>query len=360
MRNLIFIIGFFFSFTAIVNSQNHVQKRTESASYVFEGKVVEQYSFWDDDSLNIYTANVVKLSRTFKGQIQGDLVEVVTLGGIVGDRFSFVTHTLSLRLGDEGVFFCEPSPVTKSATGTGNPNPAMQAKHSELGFIKFAEPGRSPKAFDRYGTYQLFDRDLYEHILAVEGTEVQHLNMNTWEENILEAAAKYSTGTELDETIIEFSFDNIQLSGNGSYVEFDVMAQSNVDGVLFGKAEVYIQYDTDALGTNIVQSGTLEATKSTIIQGSAYSMSVSDEEENIVKVNIGSTFSALASAYPLSTIPEKLFHMKITVDNVVAILIGMDELLMEGRAWYFERETDTYVPFDDILVDDPITEGKVV
>ncbi len=358
MRNVIFILGFFFSFSATVNSQNHVQKRAESAPYVFEGKVVEQYSFWDSDRLNIYTASVVKLFRTFKGNVQGDRVEVVTLGGIVGDRFSFVTHTLSLKLNDEGVFFCEPSPIATDQNGTGNP--ALRTQHSELGFIKYAEPGRSPKAFDRYGSYQLFGRDLYEPILTAQGTEVQHLNMNTWEEKILEAAAKYSTGAELDETIIEFSFDNIQLSGNGSYVEFDVMAQSNVDGILFGKAEVYIQYDTDALGTNVVQSGTLEATKSTIIQGSAYSMSVTDEEENIVKVDIGSTFSGTLSAYPLSTLPEKLFHMKITVDNVVAVLIGMDKLLMEGNAWYYERETDTYVLFDEILVDDPITEEVVV
>lgn len=356
----IFMIATTFSFSQSIEerTKKSVKERASSASYVFEGKVIEQYSFWDDQHHEIYTANVIELSRIFKGDIQTDLVKVVTLGGIVEDRFSMVLHSFSLKNGEEGIFFCHPSFVTSDAQG--NNYPTMATEHGELGFIKFNQIGGAAKARDRFGTYKRIREDIYNPILSASDTDEFFIQTNSWDKKEAEALARYSSEIEFAATTIELTFDNIQLSGSGEYLEFDIMAQANTSGILFGKGDVHIQYDTDAFGSNIVQSGAVEVTKGEIIQGGAYSLTVSDESQNTVEINIGSVFTDADTAYALSVLPEKMFHMKVSVDNIAAVLIAMDTPSMSGNVWYYDDDNDKYIAFDDIMVENPITQNDVV
>jgi len=63
-------------------------------------------------------------------------------------------------------------------------------------------------------------------------------------------------------------------------VKFDVLAKSNVQGLKFGRADIVIDYPTGNLGDWVVQQEKIEAEKSDITDGDAYSIEVTDKTED--------------------------------------------------------------------------------
>ena len=93
-----------------------LQHRTTDAFEVVEGKVVSQFSFWDDNHHNIYTASKIQVFKELKGSTSQPFVEIITPGGTVGMQRDVVEPSLQLEVGDVGVFFIEPTNVPMNST----------------------------------------------------------------------------------------------------------------------------------------------------------------------------------------------------------------------------------------------------
>ncbi|MBX2844961.1 MAG: T9SS type A sorting domain-containing protein [Saprospiraceae bacterium] len=78
------------------------------AQLVIEGRVVEKQSFWDNQALNIYTANKIEVVKSFKGELDQDVVYVITLGGTVDLDREVVTPSLQLQTGEWITAFLTP------------------------------------------------------------------------------------------------------------------------------------------------------------------------------------------------------------------------------------------------------------
>jgi len=88
-----------------------LQQRVENSSLVFEAKVLSKTSFWDTDRRHIYTSNLVSVYKVFKGELSTSTVEVITIGGIVGNEMEKVSYGLDLKEGSIGVFTCIPNNI---------------------------------------------------------------------------------------------------------------------------------------------------------------------------------------------------------------------------------------------------------
>jgi hypothetical protein len=111
MKKYLSLLFFICVFT-LLNAQTKdtkIQLRTQSSDLVIEGKVLECQSFWNSDRTQIFTSNLIQLSKIFKGDIVGDKVEIITKGGQVDDQFSIVSHQTQFNTGMEGIFFCKKS-----------------------------------------------------------------------------------------------------------------------------------------------------------------------------------------------------------------------------------------------------------
>jgi hypothetical protein len=118
---------------------------------------------------------------------------------------------------------------------------------------------------------------------------------------------------------INFKFDNFIMSNSGGadYVEFDIMATSNVNTYI-QNAPFYIQYDNTAFGTYIVMDGNVTVTK-----GSAFGISYENPQTsmfdslmNMFVVGITDDFNAGSWNRPLvSSTPIQVLHLKIKVLN---------------------------------------------
>jgi PKD repeat protein len=88
--------------------------RTSNSVAIIEGEVISQFSFWDDNGHNIYTANKVEVFKLLKGTSSHQYIEVITEGGTVGMDMQTVEPSLQFRIGDVGVFFLRPNAVPMS------------------------------------------------------------------------------------------------------------------------------------------------------------------------------------------------------------------------------------------------------
>jgi len=125
-----------------------LEQRVENSSLVFEGKVLNKSSFWDTDRRHIYTSNLVSVYKVFKGELSHSVVEVITIGGIVGNQMEKVSYGLELQEGSIGVFTCVPNTV-KFASGSKN----LRLKpYAEIqGFIRYdLASGTAKDVFKQY------------------------------------------------------------------------------------------------------------------------------------------------------------------------------------------------------------------
>lgn len=139
-----------------------LKERIENSTIILEGKVISQASYWNETQTNIYTVNVVEVYKVFKGQLSAKQVEIITLGGIVGDRMERITHSLELKVNDTGIFTAIPS-TTKLKAVSPHLN-QLKAFAGIQGFIRYDLKNTTAK--DVFNNYDDIQKELYIKIAA--------------------------------------------------------------------------------------------------------------------------------------------------------------------------------------------------
>ncbi|MBK8775365.1 MAG: T9SS type A sorting domain-containing protein [Chitinophagaceae bacterium] len=88
-----------------------LQEKVQNSSLIVEAFVESQSSFWNPAHTGIFTSNKVKLSKVFKGSIQAQYIDILTVGGSVGNEAIEASDLASLQLGETGIFFCFPNSI---------------------------------------------------------------------------------------------------------------------------------------------------------------------------------------------------------------------------------------------------------
>lgn len=118
---LILLCKLLFSYQLIAQSLYPIliDEKVQRSTLIVEGKVLQQYSFWNETHTMIYTANTVEVYKSFKGKLQEQTLEVITVGGSVNGKAIHASDLLTLEKEQVGVFFLLPnakgirSPKTK-------------------------------------------------------------------------------------------------------------------------------------------------------------------------------------------------------------------------------------------------------
>lgn len=97
------VFNFSLSAQCLVQSSS-LEDRLSEGDLVVEGKVMSQFSFFGKEERLIYTAHQIEVYKVFKGNIERSSVEIVTTGGVVGDRMLEVNPSLKLTIGQTGLF----------------------------------------------------------------------------------------------------------------------------------------------------------------------------------------------------------------------------------------------------------------
>lgn len=360
MKHIIFttlLLVFGFSLNA-QNTSNPIGFRTERSELVVEGRVINCRSFWNESHTQILTSNLVEVFKVFKGKdFNKETIEIITLGGTVGDRFSIVSHQKTFKPGMEGVFFCNANRKLSSMRQAGEASFVLS--FPETGFVQYFFEKFNPPAADDSKSYKDIPKEIYDEIVLSAREPVRKIKANTVEgklQNIL----NLSNPENLNTTAITFSFENVSLTNNFQNISFDVYVKSSENGLKFGRALVLIKYASDVFGESVVANQNISVSKGTVLQNAAYSIAESDQDTEKLLLDVTSNFLSPGDAYTLTTIPEQFCHIDLTIDNFFALAnIGFDDFQMSGNSWYFDPSTKEYILFDRVAVENPIIKTNV-
>ena len=140
-----------------------LEEKVANATLIVEGEVVNQNSFWNNTHSMIFTSNQIKVSKVFKGEINSEILEVVTVGGVVGQNAIFASDLLELSKGEKGIFICHPNRM--NAYSQTDNSLLMGVYASSQGFIKYDE--WNSKASTPFARYNNITEELYSAIITL-------------------------------------------------------------------------------------------------------------------------------------------------------------------------------------------------
>ncbi len=149
-------------------------ERASQAQLIVEGEVVSQQSFWDARHENIYTSNIIRVYKVFKGDVPEQLLEVITEGGAVGLEMHVFSSALKLKKAQQGIFFLSEQGKLKSTPG--NRHISTRAYSDQQGFIDYnLKRGTAQDPFNAYASVQ----EVYSAITGKTGVNFRIVSENT-------------------------------------------------------------------------------------------------------------------------------------------------------------------------------------
>jgi len=161
---LLVIFAYTNSFGQCTMKQISLNQRAENSDLIVEGKVTGKNSFWNTDQTMIYTSNIIEVYKLFKGGISTASIEILTMGGTVGYDRVIAQPSLSLNIGDIGVFTCENVKRFTIPNAERSSLPSFEAYASVQGFVKYNVIDHT--ASDPFNKYTNIESELYNKILS--------------------------------------------------------------------------------------------------------------------------------------------------------------------------------------------------
>ncbi|MDD5570656.1 MAG: T9SS type A sorting domain-containing protein [Bacteroidales bacterium] len=214
---LLFAFGTYRSNSQCLMVETSLSERVQQSTAIFEGKVISNSSFWNEEHTNIFTSNFIEVYKVFKGDISTTEVEIITPGGIVGEDMEIETPSLELNVGDVGVFLVQQNTLASSLSGIPENLKFESSYAASQGFIKYDLVEKT--ANDVFHTYINIEIEVYNNIMMQAGRiykEIKKFNINETgyyksDKSILAPAIMSFTPT----TITAGTLSVLTISGSG-------------------------------------------------------------------------------------------------------------------------------------------------
>ncbi len=279
MKKLLLAFTFFTAFTQLqaqcLMAPVLLSQRIPQSNLIIEGKVVDQICFWNAEHTRIYTSNLIDVYKTFKNT-STPFVEVITEGGVIGNKKHVFDPSLELNVGDAGVFT-----LNTNAQPAQFGKPVYEAYASAQGFIKYDMASNT--AVEPFNTYTNISGNLYSTIAQLTGSNyVQIKPVNAFQQvitsgNTVQATAAITSFSPTTISAGTFSVLTINGSGFGSVSTPSLIAFKNADDggsttvspiasqiISWTATQIQVKVPTGA-GTGIIKvNGSSSATSLTI------------------------------------------------------------------------------------------------
>jgi Secretion system C-terminal sorting domain/IPT/TIG domain len=90
---------------ASVNSNNYFDYCVDNSDLIIEGEVISQNSYWNPSNMMIFTDNVLKIYKVFKGNVSAQTIVFTSKGGTVGNNKIEIDGLLNARINEKGIYY---------------------------------------------------------------------------------------------------------------------------------------------------------------------------------------------------------------------------------------------------------------
>ncbi|MCW3128274.1 MAG: hypothetical protein JWO03_3932 [Bacteroidetes bacterium] len=353
MRKLLFLLLLLIAQRTFLSAQEiplDLIERATHTDYIFEGIVLKTEPYKTLDEKNVYTSNVIQITKIFKGDLSCGTIELITIGGALPDENVHGSHCLELKEGSQGIFLCNATTKELPATAVyafSLPD-KMEATYEWQSFIKYVfDDGRwqADDLLKRYDSiiqlYHLAElitqiqyTDCGQQSLVLQPPAIQPIavqpyqpramlsyNANDFADakrrlsykraNLSRPKAARSTET------LNFRISNVQVTGTSpKYLEYDVNVfdQSNVNHFL-SDATIRLVYDPAVFGSYLVTNNKITVTNGALANSSCYfSVSPNDDNPSTISMLLGAHDYSICKS-PITASPQQLVHISMEIQT---------------------------------------------
>ena len=340
-------------FKADIFLQNHV----DNAPIIVEGKVVEQTTFMDANT--IYTKSKVKVYKKFKGDFKENFFYLLHAGGELGDITQTCSHCFTLGSKVEGLFFLTPA------------TSEIAKRHTCLSFFESGSTSLiyyvddslkiNKIALSKNYNYTHIEKGLLQQIEQRVGKKRERIAYTEYEENYLRILTSRGLKPQIldDGDGLEYKVGSpTMVSEQGlQYLSFDVYLKSFAFDYKMLKSVIVFDYSGNLLPPNAIAQNIITVTKSAAFQSNDYQTQLLDATDSKMSIALGAASSSL-NLHEVSDIFEKMCNIKINIAQLnpfgrISAYCDKTEMLQENK--YKENITATPTPFDFIIAEDSLT-----
>jgi len=330
---LFLILSISNSFSQNNERYNALSKTYNANDIVFEGVLQKTNPSYYTQKREIYTSYEVKVTKPIKNCNLNQTITVSLRGGTIGDASTEPSHGFVTIPNTIVLYFCKE-------------NTDANTKVDFMGIIE--NPNKIIVQFSPNTDAYTNLTDLYADLNKISGVNLKVEKKSIIEneiKNVISQDAKLptlnnETNTKNFNAIVE-RVKNQRLSQNKQsnvlandlilavsnviqtqslstkYLEFDVLAKSNVTTTYFDNAVVQMSYNPSAFGNNVVANGKISITNGTLFNTSTYnivSANLSDANSTSFQFAIGSsTSTTIYTRIILNTTYKQLVHIKMQI-----------------------------------------------
>lgn len=317
-----------------------------SADYIFEGMVLDDKSYYNDDKTKIFTTSKVTITKVYKGDLKEGTVELISEGGRIGLDERIERGVISPGYKESAIFLCKKSAFKSASKETFDNTIKLDLLNKYANCLLYSE-STQPK-FELFGLNEIYfktKQDFENFLLKVKGVKIpttatarrsqekrpsfeefmkeQNQRAAIAKNNAKKKGKKKRTAAATNDLTITLANAIITQTGAIRFFEFDVMASANNSNTYFSNAIVRLDFNTSAFGSNIATTpGALLLTNGSDFPISQYVSNQYDVNASRINIALSDKGGAATtwSRTRLPTTPIVLLHAKIKVVGCGAIL----------------------------------------
>lgn len=314
------------------------EQKIRNATLIVEGKVIITKSYVGNDH-KIYTANKVKIYKSFKGVPTAEFVTIITKGGKVNGLVESWSHLLQLNQNEAGIFSLIETnrPLTNIPDF---PSQGYEVYSSSQGFFKYRFNKEDVSASAPFAIYENIEEELYDVFRDKFGVPVLY-DTPEWEED----------GFGKEKCIV-YKFDvSIPNPQNPLEIEALVSIKSTQGQFYLYQSAIISEYNSSVLGENIIQSGAIQFTDAGISALSNYNVTSTDLSIDKMEAKVTSNSTSFSSMFLLDENYSQLLKLKITLEQFgdPEILVAQSE--MQQYSEFYNPENERPERFECIRVE---------
>lgn len=288
---------------------NQILNGVQNCGFILEGEVIAEESYFNSAGDYIYTSSTVEVHQTWKSSElsfeNGQLIEVITRGGIVGNSSLSISHQIGLHTEQKGLFMLEYGSYPS------NPNSTIStAYHFKLHdglyfdydysqhYITTSFASINFECIDLL--YELIDTNyVVECMQIIPNGGLQSTTYNQLDLIAQSKAQSAAAGTGT----VTYTFENAKTTNSAgkNFFEFDIYIYSS-NSVFFDNGLARIEFDTQAFGSNIVANNKITVQRGKVVASITdyFTPAPSDMSTNEIAIAINADTSLLAR-YPIGS-----------------------------------------------------------
>ena len=338
------------------------EEKTRDADVILEGIIISTEGSKMMGTGQIYTSAIIRISKIFKGEVNDTIVELIFKGGRDSTGLQADLGTPIRGVGNEGIFFLQKNNKIHSGVKdilsfthlcSTNTMITYDANYMYSDNKYQANDGGPYYPRGKGEHYKDLEKELYPKIETLTGQKRKVMGLNGFEKESLlkfkkkiEVKAYQSSSGPCDQengpcTIIDYAFANINLSANGQILDFDIVSRDEQNALIFSKGDIYINYDANTFGSNIVSNNNIIATQGSLIASPDYLLTLTDQAANTLRLSVGHVLNPTA-LNTIGLVDQQLAHLTLYISNLGSNgNIAFDNGMMQGNTDYWDNGTAT-------------------